>query len=68
MPSRVSENVVICLDTSRSMFKTDYEPNRFYCCISAIKELIKKRFEKDSKSAFSIVTFSDKAEKHTWTD
>ncbi len=63
MPSRVSENVVICLDTSRSMFRTDYEPNRFSCCISAIKELIKKRFEKDSKSAFAIVTFSDSAQK-----
>ena len=63
MPSRVSENIVICLDTSRSMFRTDYEPNRFYCCISAIKQLIKKRFEKDSTSAFAIVTFSDKAQK-----
>lgn len=63
MPSRVSENVVICLDTSRSMFRTDYEPNRFNCCINAIKELIKTRFEKDSRSAFAIVAFSDSAQK-----
>ena len=63
MPQRVSENVVICLDTSRSMFRTDYKPNRLYCCISAIKQLIKKRFEIDGTSAFAIVKFSDNAKK-----
>ncbi|MFX1394581.1 MAG: VWA domain-containing protein [Promethearchaeota archaeon] len=61
MSQRVSENVAICIDTSRSMFRTDYKPNRFYCCVNAIKKLITNRFEKDGKSTFAIITFSDKA-------
>ncbi|MFX0186245.1 MAG: VWA domain-containing protein [Candidatus Hodarchaeota archaeon] len=63
MPQRVSENVVICIDTSRSMFRTDFKPNRLYSCINAIKKLIQKRFEEDGKSTFAIVSFSDNANK-----
>ena len=61
MSERVSENIVILLDTSRSMFKADYKPNRLYCCINAVKALIKQRFDNDGKSAFAIVNFSDQA-------
>ena len=63
MAERVSENIVILLDCSRSMFKTDYTPNRLYCCINAIKALIKERFENDGRSAFAIINFSDQAKK-----
>lgn len=63
MSERRSENIVICIDTSRSMFRTDYKPNRFTCSINAVKILIKERFSLDSSSAFSIITFSDNAEK-----
>jgi uncharacterized protein YegL len=60
---RVPENVVICVDTSRSMYRKDYRPNRLVCCIKAIKKLIADRFNLDNSSAFAIVAFSDKAEK-----
>lgn len=60
---RVPENIVICLDTSRSMYRTDFTPNRLTGCINAIKELINKRFEVDSLSTFAIIKFSNNAEK-----
>ncbi|MHA2008571.1 MAG: VWA domain-containing protein [Promethearchaeota archaeon] len=60
---RIPENIVVCLDTSRSMYKKDLPPNRLTCCINAIKTLIRKRFEIDSLSTFAIIQFSDKAEK-----
>lgn len=63
MSERRSENIVICIDTSRSMFRTDYKPNRFTCSINAVKILIKERLSLDGSSAFSIITFSDNAEK-----
>lgn len=51
------------MDISRSMFKTDYKPNRLVSCINAIKTLIKQRFKIDGKSNFAIVNFSDEAKK-----
>jgi len=60
---RVPENIVICLDTSRSMYRKDFAPNRLISCITAVKELISKRFSIDSLSAFAIIRFSDTAEK-----
>jgi len=61
--NRIPENLVICIDTSRSMFRKDFAPNRLTCCISAIKTLIKERFNLDSLSAFSIIKYSNKAKK-----
>ena len=63
MSDRIAENIVICLDTSRSMFRTDFKPNRIYCCINALKILIRDRIQKDNKSSFAIVKFSDNAKK-----
>jgi len=60
---RIPENIVVCLDTSRSMYKKDFPPNRLKCCTNAVKKLINKRFELDSLSTFAIVKFSDKAKK-----
>ena len=60
---RIPENIVVCLDTSRSMYKKDFPPNRLTCCTNAVKKLIDKRFELDSLSTFAIVKFSDKAKK-----
>ena len=60
---RIPENIVVCLDTSRSMYKKDFPPNRLTCCTNAIKTLISKRFDLDSLSTFAIIKFSDKAEK-----
>ncbi len=63
MTERIAENVVICLDTSRSMYRTELKPNRLYCCINAIKTLIKQRLIADSSTAFAIVEFSDNSKR-----
>ena len=58
---RIPENIVICIDTSRSMYRRDFQPNRLSCCINAAKVLVSERFNLDSFSAFSVIKFSDKA-------
>ncbi|MFX1575105.1 MAG: VWA domain-containing protein [Promethearchaeota archaeon] len=60
---RIPENIVVCIDSSRSMYRKDYSPNRLTSCVNAIKTLIKERFNKDCLSAFAIIKFSDTAEK-----
>jgi uncharacterized protein YegL len=60
---RIPENIVVCIDTSRSMYRSDFPPNRLTCCIKAVKILIDKRFNLDSLSTFAIIKFSDNAEK-----
>ncbi|MFX0038002.1 MAG: VWA domain-containing protein [Promethearchaeota archaeon] len=61
--NRIPENLVICIDTSRSMFRKDFSPNRLSCCISAAKTLIKERFNIDSLSAFALIKYSNEPEK-----
>jgi len=63
LSERISENIVICIDTSRSMYRTDYDPTRLKSCVNALKRLIKERIEEDESSSFAIVRFSDGAEK-----
>lgn len=60
---RIPENIVVCLDTSRSMYRRDFKPNRLVSCINAVKTLVNERFNLDSFSAFSIIKFSDAAKK-----
>ena len=60
---RVPENIVVCLDTSRSMYRKDFTPNRLISCINAIKELVSKRFSVDSLSTFALIKFSTTPEK-----
>jgi uncharacterized protein YegL len=45
------------------MLRTDYKPNRISCSIDALKKLINERLKLDNSSAFSIIKFSDNAEK-----
>jgi len=59
---RIPEEIVLCLDTSRSMFRKDYSPSRYICSINAIKTLTSTRISSDS-SKFAIITFSDNAQK-----
>jgi len=63
MSERQPENVVICIDTSRSMYRTDYSPNRLSSSISAAKKLISERLIEDEMSHFAVVKFSDKPKK-----
>ncbi|MBY8991889.1 MAG: VWA domain-containing protein [Candidatus Lokiarchaeota archaeon] len=59
---RIPENIVICLDTSRSMYRKDFSPYRLRSCTDAMKTLIAKRFELDSLSTFALIKFSNRAE------
>ena len=61
--NRIPENLVICIDTSRSMFRRDFNPNRLICSVSAVKTLISERFNLDKLSAFSLIEYSGKAQK-----
>ncbi len=61
--NRIPENLVICIDTSRSMFRKDFSPNRLTCCISAVKTLIRERFNIDSLSAFALIKYSNTPKK-----
>ena len=63
MSERLPENIIVCIDTSRSMARKDYPPNRLETSITAIKKLIDDRFLEDPSSYFAIVKFSDKPEK-----
>ena len=60
MSERLPENIIICIDTSRSMARKDYPPNRLLTSINAIKKLINDRYLEDPSSYFAIVKFSDK--------
>jgi len=61
--NRIPENLVICIDASRSMFKKDFTPNRLTCCVISAKKLIEERFNLDSLSSFALIKFSNKAKK-----
>jgi len=63
LSERLPENIIICIDTSRSMARTDYPPNRLKSGINAIKKLINERISEDTSSYFAIVKFSGKPEK-----
>ena len=60
---RVPENIVVCIDTSRSMVRTDYKPNRLIASVDAIKKLISERLAVDPNSFFALVQFSTKPKK-----
>ena len=69
MSERVPENIVVCIDTSRSMFRSDYKPNRLTVSIDAVKKVISERLAIDENSSFSIVKFSNKPKKlHDFTN
>ena len=65
MSERHPENIVVCIDISRSMYRADYSPNRLLSSIDALKKLISERLAQDTSSAFAIVNFSDRAKKIT---
>lgn len=63
MSERLPENIIVCIDTSRSMARKDYRPNRLKTSINAIKKLINERFSEDPSTYFALVQFSDTPKK-----
>lgn len=62
MPDKVSENLMFVLDTSRSMYRTDYSANRLEACKSGILSLIAARMKHDQSTSFGLITFSESAD------
>jgi len=59
---RYPENIVLCIDTSRSMYRSDYSPSRLACSVNALKVLVRERLSKDPATAFALVRFSSNPE------
>lgn len=72
MPESFPESLIILLDASRSMFRTDYEPNRLEASKIGIMNLIKTRMEREleigGNSAFALVVLQDKPSQLTQFD
>ena len=62
MAEKIPENVVLCVDASRSMYRSDYKPNRLIASINALKRLVELRLEQDPNSAFAVIKYSDTIE------
>lgn len=67
MPDTIPEAIMFILDASRSMFRSDYSPNRLGACEIGIIEFVQTRFLSDQEnagsSAFGLVVVRTKAEK-----
>ena len=55
------EDVIICIDTSRSMFRRDFRPNRIDAVKKALKEYVEVKSQIDERDRFGVVTFSSEA-------
>lgn len=53
------EDTILLLDTSRSMLRKDFKPNRLLVAINAVKNFIKTKFTIDLKDRIAILTFGD---------
>jgi len=53
------EDSVILLDTSRSMLRKDFKPNRLMVALGAVRNFINSKFIIDPKDRIAIVTFGD---------
>ncbi len=58
-----SSQILICLDTSRSMFRSDYSPSRIVNAVNAIGLLLSSVEKQDASSSFALVTFNDTIER-----
>jgi hypothetical protein len=63
MPGLLIEDVIVLIDSSRSMLRTDFQPSRFAVTVRATAELLKKKFEIDANDRICLVTFGSKARK-----
>ncbi len=65
MPDAVSEAIALVIDTSRSMFRRDYQPNRLGACKNALLKFVESRFENDESvggsTAFALIVFDSRA-------
>jgi uncharacterized protein YegL len=63
MPEKLTENIVILLDCSRSMYRKDYTPNRFEAAKKTISAFVQTRLKNEVATQLALVTFGSKATK-----
>ncbi len=54
------EDIVICMDVSRSMFRRDFAPSRLEAVKRAIEEFINRKSQIDNRDRVAVVAFSSK--------
>ena len=63
MPEKLLEEIVVALDCSRSMLRTDYTPNRFVAAKKALLAFIQGRLKNQAATQIALVSFGDKVRK-----
>jgi len=53
------EDAIVLLDTSRSMLRKDFKPNRLIVAIDAVKNFIQTKFTIDLKDRIALLTFGE---------
>ena len=59
MPEIKIEDTVILLDTSRSMLRKDFKPNRLVAELQTVRNFIQSKLSIDMKDRISIISFGD---------
>jgi uncharacterized protein YegL len=54
------EDVVICIDVSRSMFRRDFAPSRLDAVKKAVQEFIVRKNQRDNRDRVALVSFASK--------
>jgi len=54
------EDVVICIDSSRSMFRRDFAPSRLEAVKKAVQEFILRKNQLDNRDRVALVSFASK--------
>ncbi|NVM55118.1 MAG: VWA domain-containing protein [Candidatus Helarchaeota archaeon] len=54
------EDIVICMDVSRSMFRRDFAPSRLEAVKKAIRGFVKRKIQIDNRDRVALVAFSSK--------
>ena len=55
------EDVIICIDSSRSMFRRDFRPNRLDAVKNAVRMFIENKRDIDTNDRIAIITFNSEA-------
>jgi len=63
VPEFQVENICFVLDCSRSMYRRDYNPNRFEVCKEAIVNLVRTRRAEDPKTGYALIIFGPEVKK-----
>jgi len=54
------EDVVVCVDVSRSMFRRDYAPSRLEAVKKAVERFVLRKHEIDNRDRVALIAFSSK--------